>query len=75
MKWDGKYGIISKSTAFYEIDLDKFQVYSDHSEAMFQSIIHKYKKTGKFNIDNYKGTKYYEYYLGRLKEDYPELMI
>ena len=49
------------------------QVFSDRREAMFQKALLEIKK-GK-SYTNFKVSKYYKYYLERLRQDHPEFLI
>jgi hypothetical protein len=50
-----------------------FKVYSDRKDALYDKLINDLN-TGK-SIDNYKSSKYFTYYVERLKKDNPEYII
>jgi hypothetical protein len=50
-----------------------YKVYSDRKDALYDKLVNDLKK-GK-SIDNYKSSKYYGYYVQRLKKDNPEYII
>ncbi len=54
-------------------DRTHFTVYTDRKDALYDKLINDLK-TGK-SIDNYKSSKYFQYYVNRLKKDNPEYII
>lgn len=62
----------SFSNAVFKID-DVHNIFLDKNDAMYQQLLHKLNNGTALN--NYKGSKYYGYYIERLKNDNPEYLI
>jgi hypothetical protein len=54
-------------------DPTQFKVYTDRKDALYDKLVNDLKQ-GK-PIDNYKSSKYFKYYVDRLKKDNPEYII
>ena len=59
------------ATEFY--DATKYKLYDNRMDAMYDKLV-KDLQTGK-PIENYRSSKYYKYYIDRLKKENPEFII
>lgn len=53
--------------------VDKYELYDDKMDAMYYNLLHQLSEG--ISLDNYKGSKYYKYYMERLKVENPEYLI
>lgn len=59
------------ATEFY--DATKYKLYDNRMDAMYDKLVNDLQ-TGK-PIENYRSSKYYKYYIDRLKKENPEFVI
>lgn len=59
------------ATEFY--DATKYKLYDNRMDAMYDKLV-KDLQTGK-PIENYRSSKYFKYYIDRLKKENPEFVI
>lgn len=59
------------ATEFY--DATKYKLYDNRMDAMYDKLV-KDLQTGK-PIENYRSSKYFKYYIERLKKENPEFVI
>lgn len=59
------------ATEFY--DATKYKLYDNRMDAMYDKLV-KDLQTGK-PIENYRSSRYFKYYIDRLKKENPEFVI
>lgn len=69
----GGYLIPYSSTVYKEDELNFDFKSNDKKEARFQAMLYAIRNGG--SISSYKSSPYYNYYVKRLKKEYPELLI